>query len=76
MFFSQLFREVEAKQQVYLTLQQQLELARINEVKQSPILHVLDYAVPPIRKKFSTKYSLFNFLFLIRSSFFRLKYCI
>ena len=65
MFFSQLFREVEAKQQVYLTLQQQLELARINEVKQSPILHVLDYAVPPIRKS-----SPQNILFLI--SFFSL----
>ena len=52
MIFSQLFREVEAKKQVYLTLQQQLELARIEEVKQSPILHVLDYAFPPIKKSF------------------------
>tara|TARA_B100000676_G_scaffold239275_1_gene239874 strand:- start:1202 stop:2371 length:1170 start_codon:yes stop_codon:yes gene_type:complete len=52
MIFSQLFREVEAKKQVYLTLQQQLELARIEEVKQSPIIHILDYAVPPIRKSF------------------------
>ena len=50
MFFSQLLREVEVKKEVYLTLQQQLELARIEEVKQSPILHVLDSAVPPIRK--------------------------
>ena len=50
MMFSQLYREVEAKKEVYLTLQQQLELARIEEVKQSPILHILDYAVPPSRK--------------------------
>ncbi len=50
MIFSQLNREVEVKKEVYLTLQQQLELARIEEVKQSPILHVLDYAVPPTRK--------------------------
>tara|TARA_A100001015_G_C14969847_1_gene704629 strand:+ start:419 stop:1588 length:1170 start_codon:yes stop_codon:yes gene_type:complete len=50
MIFSQLFREVEGKKEVYLTLQQQLELARIDEVKRSPILHVLDYAVPPIKK--------------------------
>ena len=50
MVFSQIFREVEAKKEVYLTLQQQLELARIEEVKQSPILHILDYAVPPSRK--------------------------
>ena len=52
MFFSQLFREVEAKQQVYLTLQQQLELARIEEVKRSPILHILDYAVPSVERAF------------------------
>ena len=50
MIYSQFFREVEAKKQVYLTLQQQLELARIEEVKQSPILHILDHAVPPIKK--------------------------
>ena len=50
MKYSQLFREVEAKKEVYLMLQQQLELARIDEVKQSPILHILDYAVPPIKK--------------------------
>ena len=50
MKFSQFFREVEAKKEVYLTLQQQLELARIEEVKQSPILHILDYAVPPTNK--------------------------
>tara|TARA_Y100000768_G_scaffold521_1_gene406 strand:+ start:44738 stop:45907 length:1170 start_codon:yes stop_codon:yes gene_type:complete len=52
MKFSQFFREVEAKKEVYLTLQQQLELARIEEVKQSPILHVLDYAVPPTKKSY------------------------
>ena len=64
MIFSQLFREVEAKKQVYLTLQQQLELARIEEVKQSPILHVLDYAVPPIRKSFPRR-SVFIFTSLL-----------
>ena len=50
MIYSQLFREVEVKKEVYLTLQQQLELARIEEVKKSPILHILDEAVPPIKK--------------------------
>lgn len=50
MVFSRIFREVEAKKNVYLTLQQQLELARIEEVKQSPILHILDHAIPPSRK--------------------------
>mgnify|MGYP001211060415 CR=1 FL=1 len=65
MVFSQLFREVEAKKQVYLTLQQQLELARIEEVKQSPILHVLDHAVPPSRKSSPNRVLfLISFLFL------------
>ena len=50
MVFSRIFREVEAKKQVYLTLQQQLELARIEEVKQTPILHILDHAIPPVKK--------------------------
>ncbi len=50
MVFSRLFRESEAKKEVYMTLQQQLELARIDEVKQSPILHVLDHAIPPTKK--------------------------
>ncbi len=50
MIFSRLFRESEAKKEVYLTLQKQLELARIEEVRQSPILHILDNAVKPIRK--------------------------
>ena len=55
MTYSQLFREVEAKKEVYLTLQQQLELARIDEVKQSPILHILDDAVPPMNKTYPNR---------------------
>ena len=50
LIFSQKFREVEAKQQVYVTLQQQLELARINEVKQTPIINILDEARAPVNK--------------------------
>jgi len=50
MVFSRLYRESEAKKEVYMTLQQQLELARIDEVKQSPILHILDHAIPPTKK--------------------------
>ena len=64
MIFSRLNREVEAKKEVYVTLQQQLELARIEEVKQSPILHVLDKAVPPIKKSSPNR-----LLFLFFSSF-------
>ena len=50
MIYSQKFREAEAKQQVYVTLQQQLELARISEVKQTPIINILDEAKPPVSK--------------------------
>ena len=52
MTFSRLSREFDAKKEVYLTLQKQLELARIEEVRMSPILHILDYAVQPIRKSY------------------------
>ena len=45
-FILSCLERVEAKKEVYLMLQQQLELARIEEVKQSPILHILDAAVP------------------------------
>ena len=71
MLFSQLFREVEVKKEVYLTLQQQLELARIEEVKQSPILHILAHAIPPSRKSSPNRVLflvLFLFLGLICSS--------
>ena len=50
MIYSQKFREAEAKQQVYVTLQQQLELARISEVKQTPIINILDEARAPVSK--------------------------
>ena len=50
MIHSQKFREAEAKQQVYVTLQQQLELARINEVRQTPIINILDEAKASINK--------------------------
>jgi len=46
-----LIRQVEVKQQVYITLQQQLELSRIEEVKQTPVIHTLDEAEPAIEKE-------------------------
>ena len=64
MVYSRLFRETEAKKEVYLTLQQQLELARIEEVKQTPILHILDHAVPASKKSSPRRV-----LFLIISAF-------
>jgi len=65
MIFSRLFRESEAKKEVYLTLQQQLELARIEEVRQSAILHILDNAVTPTRKSSPNR-----LVFLVISAFF------
>ena len=49
MIFSQLFRG-RSQARSLPTLQQQLELARIEEVKKSPILHILDHAVAPVSK--------------------------
>ncbi len=77
MIYSQLFRVVEAKKEVYLTLQKQLELARIEEVKQSPILHILDHAVAPIKKSspnrrlFFIISAVFGFIFSSLRSVFR-----
>ena len=60
---------MEVKKEVYLTLQQQLELARIEEVKQSPILHILDHAYPP-SKKSSPDRIIFLIVFLLLGLFF------
>jgi len=45
-----LMREVEIQTQIYITLQQQYELARIEEVKETPSVVILDEAVPSIIK--------------------------
>ena len=45
-----LLREVEIKTQVYITLQQQYELARIDEVKETPSVVVLDIGKPAAEK--------------------------
>jgi len=78
MIYSQKFREAEAKQQVYVTLQQQLELARISEVKQTPIINILDEARPPVNKSKPNRaiISLLSFLagFLFGASISIIKY--
>jgi uncharacterized protein involved in exopolysaccharide biosynthesis len=43
-----LLREVEIQTQVYITLQQQYELARINEVKETPSVVILDEGKPAV----------------------------
>ena len=45
-----LLRDVEIQTQVYITLQQQYELARINEVKETPSVVILDKAFPSTYK--------------------------
>ena len=65
MVFSRFFRDLEAKKQIYLTLQQQLELARIEEVKKAPILHILDHAIPPARKSSPNRVSFMLISFLL-----------
>lgn len=45
-----LAREVEIQQQVYITLQQQYEVARIEEVKETPAVIILDRGEPAVEK--------------------------
>ncbi len=46
-----LSRELEIKQGVYLTLNQQRELAMIDKVKKSPVINILDEAEVPLLKE-------------------------
>ena len=41
-----LLRNMEVNQQVYITLRQQYEMARINELKEIPVINILDNAEP------------------------------
>lgn len=45
-----LMREVEIQTQVYITLQQQYEIVRIEEVKETPSVIILDEGKPPVKK--------------------------
>ena len=45
-----LMRDVEIQTQIYITLQQQYELARIEEVKETPFVVVLDEGKPAVKK--------------------------
>ena len=48
----QFAREVETNSAVYVELRRQLEIAKIDEVKDIPAVQVLDYARPPVRKSY------------------------
>jgi uncharacterized protein involved in exopolysaccharide biosynthesis len=43
-------RQVEIRQEVYLTLKREYETARIQEVNDTPVITVIDTAAPPARK--------------------------
>src|SRR5205823_6630604 len=43
-------RQVEIRQEVYLTLRREYETARIEEVNDTPVITVIDRAVPPREK--------------------------
>ena len=45
-----LMRNMEVNQQVYITLRQQYEMARINELKETPVINILDFGEPPSEK--------------------------
>ncbi len=46
-----LMRDVQVKATVYVELKKQVELARIDEIKNIPIVNVLDPALPPVKKE-------------------------
>lgn len=48
--YERLQRQVTIKQEVYTTLRRSYEEARIQEVNDTPVVTVIDRAVPPIRK--------------------------
>lgn len=47
---NRLSREVQLKQEVFLTLTKNYEEARISEVRDTPVLTVIDSAVPPVMR--------------------------
>jgi uncharacterized protein involved in exopolysaccharide biosynthesis len=48
--YNRLQRKITIKQEVYITLEQQKELAMIEEVKDTPIVNILDVGEKPIKK--------------------------
>jgi len=48
--YGRLQRKLQIKQQVYLTLNQQIELAQIDKIKKSPVINILDKAEVPLFK--------------------------
>ena len=47
---ARLIRDVEINQEVYITLLTQYELAKLEELKETPVINILDHAEAPIKK--------------------------
>jgi len=58
-----LLREVEINSTLYIELNRQLELAKIGEVKQKPVLNVLDRAVAPLKKSSPSRLKILMYFF-------------
>lgn len=66
---ARLIRDVEINQEVYLTLLTQYELAKIEELKETPVINILDNAEAPVEKykpnrKLLVSLGLFSGLFI------------
>ena len=56
-----LIRDVEIDQEIYLTIMTQYELAKMNELKEKPVINILDEAFPAIDKTSPNVVQLFFF---------------
>tara|TARA_B100000029_G_C17548472_1_gene949293 strand:- start:314 stop:1306 length:993 start_codon:yes stop_codon:yes gene_type:complete len=69
-----LTRDLETNQGLYLTILQELEIAKIEELKELEIIQILDSAIPPIEKSkpnlILVLIIIFNFSFLMIVSFY------
>ena len=60
-----LLRDVEILQTVYIELNKQLELAKIEEIKDTPILNVKEFAKDPIKKAGPKRIIIFIVVFIL-----------
>ena len=58
-------RDIEVNQQVYITLRQQYELAKIEELKNRLLIILLDEADPPIEKSFPQRLKILILIVII-----------
>ncbi len=64
---TRLLRNVKILQSVYIELNKQLELAKIEEVKDTPILNIKEYAKDPIKKAGPKRLMIFLIVFAFSS---------